>query len=508
MSVTKLISIISRTKKFYESICSIFHADEWFVSSVNLSTLSAETLPTLETDLLLINIDSVIINDIITLLKKSDLTLLPFATACIVDSKSISQFNFLENAPNVFIFLKPFHNDVLYMQLKKMLYSSNLYTQNIRSRQQLEWKIREQSTSLDTTNQIAEYQSNFLDLILNSFPAGFIIIDTSDAIIRMNKIAETILCITYSESAGKSLWSCINDNTAYELKTSLNDLQNKPVDDFCTIKSKSGELGYYKINAKEFIDNDNIIKGKLIIFVNVTARVEANRLRNSFFTIISHELRTPLTIIYNTINLLKMNTLTPIQEQLLNDINEASDRSSELVTNILNMAYLNEVNIKAFYFKLDKIELINKLINQFKVKAQQKNIQLIVKDATEEKYLTTDPDLITMVLRNLLDNAIKYNRKNSYVLLDIYYEGELMCFSIKDEGEGFKTDTSEIFFQSFMQGESSLIRSHGGIGVGLYIAKRATDLLKGKIVFTSEYGVGSTFILKIPYSQKALTATN
>jgi signal transduction histidine kinase len=484
----------------YEQIRLIFSNEIYECSFVNINTITTETFNATASNLVLINITHSLINKIKLLLNNIDLKSIPCAIVCIIENKFISELHFLEESYKVHFVTKPIRKEEFCNRVKKMLFLLQADTQKAFSQQQLQWELKKQTSDLAATFQIAEYQSHLLDLILNSVPAGFLAIDTSQDVVMMNKNAEEILKVPFSKAVGKSVWKIVEKDIKKHLQELLYNNTAESFENLCIIKDPNRVENYYEIVIRDFFDNDREIIGKLLIFVNVTSRIEANRIKNSFFTIVSHELRTPLTIINNGVTLLKLEKNSALQDQIISDISEATERSSELVANILHITYLHEINVHPVFREVQKSDLLNKLFNQFQLKMTKKRIELIKNDTTDIISIVTDPGLINMVLSSLLDNAIKYNKDRGRIFFSIYKESDIICFEIKDEGKGYQAKTPEIFFRSFMQGENNLTRTHSGIGVGLYIAKRAADLIKGNITFTSDTENGSTFTLKFPLS--------
>jgi signal transduction histidine kinase len=492
------MTIISRSGTINNQICPLFTNEDYEYSFIKIDALTIETFSEIETTLLIIDITNNSLNKIKLLFTKLDLKTISYGIVFIIANKLIPAFNFLDESLIVHFVGKPIRVEEFRIRIKKMLFISKTNLQIAAKQQQLQWEIKKQTSDLAATFQIAEYQSHLLDLVLNSVPAGFLAIDISQDVALMNKKAEEILKIPFSKAAGKSIWRIVESNTRKHLQEQLINNVASNFENPCIIKSPDGIENYYEIMIRDFNDNDGKVIGKLLIFVNVTSRMEASRIKNSLFTIVSHELRTPLTIINNGVTLLRMEKDGAEQDQIISDITEATERSSELVTNILHITHLNEVNVRPLYREINKSDLLKKLLIQFQSKFTKKKIELIQTDTTDIAKIVTDPGLINMALSSILDNAIKYNKYSGRIFITIYRENDLICFEIKDEGKGFKGETSKMFFHGFTQGENNLTRTHNGIGVGLYIAKRATDLLKGDISFTSENEIGSTFILKIP----------
>jgi signal transduction histidine kinase len=113
----------------------------------------------------------------------------------------------------------------------------------------------------------------------------------------------------------------------------------------------------------------------------------------------------------------------------------------------------------------------------------------------------TDSEKLKHILQNLIHNAIKFTDKGHVTISARHVpEGKTVEFKVTDTGIGIPKEKIPLVFEMFRQGDSSETRAHGGVGIGLYIAKKFTLLLGGKIEVESESGSGSTFTVMIPVS--------
>jgi CheY-like chemotaxis protein len=129
--------------------------------------------------------------------------------------------------------------------------------------------------------------------------------------------------------------------------------------------------------------------------------------------------------------------------------------------------------------------------------AEKKENLLTVKHPTELGTMHTDRYKLHQILLNLLGNAAKFTEKGS-IEFEIIHQDEWVIFRITDEGIGMTAEQQKKLFQPFTQIDSSTTRRYGGTGLGLTITKEFTEMMKGSIAVESEFGQGSTFILKLP----------
>jgi signal transduction histidine kinase len=226
----------------------------------------------------------------------------------------------------------------------------------------------------------------------------------------------------------------------------------------------------------------------------------SDRLKSSFINNISHEIRTPLNGILGFGQILTDPDLDEEEKnQYLNILNESSERLINTVTNFLEISMISsrnqEMDLKDFHPGF----VIQEIARQFNERCANKNLLFIVDQLPDIQNLKihSDSELLTKILRHLMDNAIKFTDSGSITLRVESREKELL-FSVRDTGKGISDKGKKTIFNSFMQEDNSYKRSHEGCGLGLSIAKGLIELLGGTIWVESEKDKGSTFFFSIP----------
>ena len=117
----------------------------------------------------------------------------------------------------------------------------------------------------------------------------------------------------------------------------------------------------------------------------------------------------------------------------------------------------------------------------------------------EPCWVEADPDRLVQVLSNLLTNAARYTPPGGHITLTVERENELVIFRVQDNGNGIEPDLLPRMFELFVQGEQSLTRSEGGLGIGLALVKRLVEMHGGSVTAASEgRNRGSTFVVRLP----------
>ena len=221
----------------------------------------------------------------------------------------------------------------------------------------------------------------------------------------------------------------------------------------------------------------------------------------------AHELRTPLALIQAQLDLYHTTEhpeSTTAAEETIQMVTEQNERLSKLVRTLLDMSELQTVA------RNDRIELhslIEEVLADLEPLAQEKKIELIRKSqetgekaAEEELFLTGSDILIYRMLYNLVENAIKYNRKDGTVTVSAIREKDEVVLTVSDTGNGIDEAFREKIFEPFFRVDKSRSREFGGVGLGLAMVREVVRVHDGTIeVYTNKHG-GTTFEIWLPQS--------
>jgi signal transduction histidine kinase len=224
----------------------------------------------------------------------------------------------------------------------------------------------------------------------------------------------------------------------------------------------------------------------------------ANRLKSDFLSIISHELRTPLVSIigYNELLLDGVaGKLTEDQSGALQKIDKNSKKLIELINSMLELSRLESRSVEPK--EVNVSDLIKEVESETRSLQVESGLNFIWKIEPDLPHLRTDPAKLKVVLKNLMNNAVKFTEKGS-VTVDAHRKDDGVEIDVVDTGFGIPQESLSIIFEPFRQVENPLTRSHSGVGLGLYIVKRLLEILGGTIKVESEVGKGSTFSVWIP----------
>ncbi len=227
----------------------------------------------------------------------------------------------------------------------------------------------------------------------------------------------------------------------------------------------------------------------------------ANRLKTEFVSTMSHELRTPLSAILGYAELMRagaMGALTEDQAQALDRVLLNGAALLELIDTTLDVSRLEagRATVAASHFALDSV--VAELREELGARCPPQ-VALEWPPEGALPALTTDRPKLKAILRNLVDNALKFTSVGK-VSVEAEYDSERdwVRFVVRDTGIGIPAHALESIFEMFQQVGRSLPSSRQGVGLGLYVVRRFTELLGGKVSVESAPGRGSVFIVELP----------
>jgi len=226
----------------------------------------------------------------------------------------------------------------------------------------------------------------------------------------------------------------------------------------------------------------------------------ASRLKSDFVATMSHELRTPLNVIVGYNDLLldgAFGTVTPEQSEPLLRIENSAYQLLDLINTTLDVSRLEAGRLPINLEEVEPAALLREIDAETRDLQKRHGIQFTWSIPPVLPLLRTDPMKLKIVLKNLIGNAVKFTEHGT-VTINAADTGGSVEFHVIDTGIGIAPETQQVIFEPFRQADSSATRRHGGVGLGLYIARRLIEMLGGRIGVRSELGKGATFCVSLP----------
>lgn len=237
---------------------------------------------------------------------------------------------------------------------------------------------------------------------------------------------------------------------------------------------------------------------------------EADRRKDEFIAMLSHELRNPLGPIRNSLYVLDRAAPGGQQaERARNIITRQVTHMTMLVDDILDAARISRGNITLHRESVDLCDLVRLTVEDHRMAFEANNVSLECVPCADELYAFADPIRLAQVIGNLLTNAVKFTPPGGHVRLWISKADDAAEIHVRDDGAGIRPEILPRLFQPFVQADSTLDRSKGGLGLGLAVAKGLVELHGGSIrAKTDSAERGAEFIVRIPVQRVGSETTS
>ena len=265
----------------------------------------------------------------------------------------------------------------------------------------------------------------------------------------------------------------------------------------------SGEISAVKagfstdpIKAPAFLETEHIADA----FNQVLARMNAlDESRQEFVSNVSHELKTPMTSMKVLADSLVEQENVPVEmyREFMVDIKNEVDRENQIITELLTLVRMDRKDSKLNVTDTNVNEMVELILRRIRPIAQKRDIELTMV-SMREVYAEIDEVKMTMVITNLVENAVKYNRDHGKVRVTINSDLYNCYISVEDTGVGIPQDSLDKIYERFYRVDKSRSREVGGTGLGLSITKSIVLQHHGSIDVRSIEGEGTKFTVTVP----------
>jgi signal transduction histidine kinase/CheY-like chemotaxis protein len=227
---------------------------------------------------------------------------------------------------------------------------------------------------------------------------------------------------------------------------------------------------------------------------------EADRKKDEFLAMLAHELRNPLSAIGNAAKLARRSQAQEHQEWSREVIEKHVASLSRMIDDLLDVSRITRGQIELRRQILDVLKVISQAIETVRPLVQERNHELTVSlSSSAPLWVEADPHRLEQVLVNLLNNAAKYTNTGGKIALTARREGDSVTVTVADNGTGIPPDRIPEMFQLFAQGDRSIARTEGGLGIGLTLVRNLVELHGGSVTARSGgLGKGSEFTVRLP----------
>lgn len=337
--------------------------------------------------------------------------------------------------------------------------------------------------------QVEQLQSkqSELNTLINAMSEGFVALDQKHNILSINRSACLLLNTNSALAVGKPLASIDRQPEIMQLLLTVD-------------KTGGGETTFkrdgrtYTVSAGAVHESE---KGVVLFMLDITDKVESENMRKRFTANVSHELRTPLTTICGYTEILASGMVKKEDfPSFFERINKESQRLLTLVEDILKLSKMDEGYPGGRFEPVDLLKIVNQVAESLESASEKKKVTLTVSGM--DAQVIGDQTLLTELVFNLADNAIKYNRPGGKVQISIRSHGGHVFLQVADTGIGIEKNQQDKISERFYRTDKSRSKDTGGTGLGLSIVKHSAEYHHAKLHVDSTINEGTAITVTFP----------
>ncbi|MDT8902126.1 ATP-binding protein [Anaeroselena agilis] len=353
----------------------------------------------------------------------------------------------------------------------------------------------------DKINEIVA-EKRKLELILENMDNAVVLLDRYGQVTDVNRQAAVIFGITPAMLGQHNIQVIGHSALEQAVRQTVDEGRSRHIDlktNFADVKR------VFQVFLAPILNTDNEPAGVLCVFHDITALKEIEERQADFVANASHELGTPLTAIKGFAETLLDGALSDpkLSVKFITIIQEEADRMHRLVKELMQLARLNsaEYRQQVRLEPTDVAAVAETVIGQLYPQWRAKGLNVALAPGDGPVRAMANPDWLTQVLVNLLDNSIKFTPSGGRVTVACAQDAGSAVITVEDTGVGIPAADLPLIFDRFYRVDKARVREGGGSGLGLSIVKFIVDTLGGTIAVKSKAGEGTTFTITLPLAE-------
>jgi two-component system sensor histidine kinase VicK len=334
--------------------------------------------------------------------------------------------------------------------------------------------------------------------ILANIADGIVAVDRDRRVVLWNAAAEEITGVPQEEAIGRTTMQVLNRELESAEETTRTGQRLVSL-------QRGGEEVWLSLSEAVMLDPLGAVAGRIFAFRDISADRMIEQVKSDFVAAVSHELRTPLTSIYGFAETLLRQDI-PFGEEdrrtFLGYIASESERLTEIVDQLLNVARLDAGDLKVELGRIDVGSVVSELVKTVEESGAMNGHRFEVDLPDETLAAEADPDKVRQVFNILVENALQYSPGGGTVILGARRNADRVEVRVVDEGIGIPAGERERIFRKFYRAESAARDGAAGTGLGLFIAKELVNAMGGRIWVDSTEGEGSSFSFELPAARE------
>lgn len=329
-----------------------------------------------------------------------------------------------------------------------------------------------------------ERKETELASIIHGVVNPIVLVDATNKIVALNPAAEQLFGVSLDFSAGRPIEGALGHTELEKLLAGEGELQDEV--------GVGTPLRTYKVRVND-VQVPGSPMGRVLIMDDVTQERERVQTQRDFVAMIGHELRTPLTIIKGFAKTLMKRVPSASVEEAMDALGTIDAKAAQLERLIEDLLYVSKIEAREASLRVETIDVANLVRAVAADVIEQHPEREITLDVPVDLMWPCDETKVSLVLRHLVENALKYSEAPEPVVVRASDEGETLRLDVIDKGQGIVSSDIPHIFERFRQVDGSSTRAHGGTGVGLYLCAQLVRVHGGRIWVDSTWGKGSTF---------------
>ncbi len=353
-------------------------------------------------------------------------------------------------------------------------------------------RIEMQQNELKQQEEALRKKQNEFDTATENMHEGLILLNSDGKIISINRTASELLGIDCS-GVGKSLVSL---DPSPDLRSLIGEASGGSVAE--TVMSIDGLD--YRFSASPVMSDGETAGIALLIF-DITEKEKSELMRREFTANVSHEIKTPLHAISGYAEIMRDGLVKPEDTgEFAGRIYSETQRLITLVDDIIKLSRLDEGADGLMFEETHLLDIVRSAMQLLERPAEEMKISVSV--GGDDVSVISVPHLVSGIIYNLCDNAIKYNRENGSVSVMVKDCGESAQIRVSDTGIGIPPDQKERIFERFYRVDKSRSKQVGGTGLGLSIVKHSATRIGAEIEVESVLNGGTAVIVRLPKERR------
>lgn len=349
-------------------------------------------------------------------------------------------------------------------------------------------RIKSQQRQIARQSDELKRKQQEFEAVTNGMTEGIVLLNSKNDILSINPSAMNLLGVD-SSPVGDNIISVNRTPELQELLAKSDEgKRSEKILELCG--------GKYQVDASPILSDEKII-GTVILFLDVTKKEKAEQIRREFTANVSHELKTPLHTISGCAELMtngiaKQEDIPKFASQIYSE----AQRMIRLVEDIIKLSHLDEGAEDMKRENVDIYSVASETVDNLIPVAEKSDVDITLEGTSA--VINGIPQLISAIIFNLCDNAIKYNKKGGKVLVSVKSEDNKAVLTVSDNGIGISEEDSERIFERFYRVDKSHSKEIGGTGLGLSIVKHAARLHNATIDLQSKLNEGTIITVTFP----------